>query len=415
MEYLEKVIRSIVCLNILRKLDSMKIYLIGTGMGSKGTLTEKGRELINKADLIIGSERMTDIAGSDKRIFNEYRADEIARYLKNLNADVVCILLSGDVGFYSGAKKLISALSAYDLELIPGISSVVYFCSAVKTDWQDIKLLSLHGKEANALMYIKRYKKVFMLLSGNENIRELCSKLCMYGMGDVMLHIGQRLSYEDEKITSTRARDIKEFNFDSLSVLIAENERAEDNSMRCIGDDEFIRGRVPMTKSEIRTLSIMKLNLKPNSILYDVGAGTGSVSVEASEKLIDGKIFAIEKNEEALSLIEKNKIKFAADNINIVSGTAPEAFEKLPPPTHMFIGGSAGNMEEIINCALRKNPNVKIVINAIALNTVGEAAGIINKHGFKADIASVTVAKNRQAGNYQLMVGNNPVYIIVLN
>lgn len=393
----------------------MKIYLIGTGMGNKGTLTERGIELINKADLIIGSKRMTDAAGDANRIFNAYKADEIARYLKNVNADTVCILLSGDVGFYSGAKKLAEALGDYDLELVPGISSVVYFCSAINMDWQDIKLLSLHGKEENAIMYIKRYKRVFILLSGNEDIKRLCDKLCMYGMGDVILHIGQRLSYEDEKIISVRAGDIKEFNFDSLSVLIAENERAEDNSMRCMGDDEFIRGNAPMTKSEIRTLSIMKLNLKPYSILYDVGAGTGSVSVEASEKLIDGQVFAIEKNEEALNIIEKNKIKFAADNINIVSGAAPRVFEKLPPPTHMFIGGSAGNMESIIDCAIHKNPNVKIVINAIALNTVSEVVSIINKYGFKADIASVTVAKNRRAGGHQLMIGNNPVYIIALN
>ena len=392
----------------------MKIYLIGIGMGDNGSITQKAMELINKADVIIGAERMTAIAGSHKEIFNSYKTDEICEYIKNVNADTVCILLSGDVGFYSGAKKLTKALSGYDTELVPGISSVVYFCSKLKTDWQDIKLLSLHGKEQNIIMYIKRYKRVFALLNGNESLRNICKKLCIYGMGNVILHIGERLSYSDEKITSIKACDIKDFNFSPLSVVIAENNNAQNSSMSSIDDEEFIRGKVPMTKSEIRTLSIMKLGLKSDSILYDVGAGTGSVSIDASEKVIDGRVYAIEKNDEALELIEKNKIKFAADNVSIIKGTAPEVFDNLPMPTHIFIGGSSGNMNEIISNSLKKNPDVKIVINAISLNTIGEIINIINNYNFKADITCVNIAKNKEVGSYQLMCGSNPVYIVSL-
>lgn len=390
----------------------MKIYLIGIGMGNNGTITQRAMELIDKADIIIGAERMTNIAGKNKEVFNSYKTGEICEYIKSKNADIICILLSGDVGFYSGAKKLIKALSNYDTELVPGISSVVYLCSKLKIDWQDMKLLSLHGKEQNIVMYIKRYKRVFALLNGNESIKNICEKLCMYGMGNVILHIGERLSYTDEKITSVKVCDIKDFNFCSLAVVIAENNNAQDNSMVSIDDEEFIRGKVPMTKGEVRTLSIMKLGLKPDSILYDVGAGTGSVSMEASEKVIGGQVYAIEKSDEAIELITKNKIKFAADNVNIIKGTAPEVFADLPVPTHIFIGGSSGNMVEIISEALEKNPNVKFVINAIALNTVGEIVNIINTYNFKADIACVNIAKNREAGNYQLMCGNNPVYIV---
>lgn len=393
----------------------MKIYLVGIGMGDCDTLTKRAEQVINEADIIIGAKRVTENISSGKTIFNSYKAEEIADYLKNRQEESAAVLLSGDIGFYSGAKRLIEVLKDYETELIPGISSAVYFCARLKTEWEDAKLLSLHGKTSNAIGYIRRYKKVFMILSGNDSIKELCSKLCYYNMGDIVLHIGQRLSYSDEKIITVKAEDIKEFDFDNLSVVLAENTNPVDLSMSSIKDDAFVRGDVPMTKSEIRTLSIGKLCLNTDSILYDIGSGTGSVAVEAGLKLIDGQVYAIERNEKALELIERNKRKFVVDNIIVVKGTAPDVIADLPMPTHIFIGGSGGNLVRLIDCVLKKNPKVKIVVNVIALNTLAEIIKIIEDKGLDADIVSINAAKDRLAGNYRLMTAHNPVYIITIN
>jgi len=392
----------------------LKIYIIGVGMGNGELFTYAAKKIIDGSDVIIGSERIIKSIDNNKEIFSSYKPTEISEYIKGKNFNKAAILLSGDIGFYSGAKSLIKVLSGYDVELIPGISSVVYFCSKLKIPWEDIKLLSLHGKTTNIIGYIKKYKRVFTLLSGNDDIKMLCEKLCFYNMGYVVLNIGQRLSYHDEKIITSGAEDIKNFDFDDLSVVLAENPNACGGFSDCIDDNEFIKGDVPMTKGEIRTLSVAKLGLAHDSVLYDIGAGTGSVSIEAALKVIDGKVYAIEKNENAIKLIEANKRKFAADNITVVKGCAPLAFKNLLSPTHIFIGGSSGKMKEIIESTLKINPDVKIVINAISLDTISEIMNIIKEKNFEYDIVCINVSKNRNVGGYELMMGQNPVYIFKL-
>lgn len=391
----------------------MKIYLIGMGMGNTPTL--RAKQLIEKADAFIGTKRIVENINMDKSIFVSYKPDEIKEYLADKDFNTVCILLSGDTGFYSGAKRLVEALAEYDVELVAGISSVSYFFSRLNKSWENTKLLSLHGKSANVIMYVKSYESVFVLLNDGNDIKDLCEKLCLYNMGDVVLHVGENLSYENEKITTFAARDINKYSFTSLCVVLFENLRACNKALCSINDNEFIRGSVPMTKSEVRTISISKLELNENSVLYDIGAGTGSVAVESALKLLNGKVYAIEKDNEAIELINKNKIKFGVDNLEIVSGTAPQVLENLSVPTHAFIGGSCGNLIEIIDLLFEKNNNINIVVNAIALNTLSELMNIISEKNLRADIICVNVSKNKLVGNYQLMQGQNPVYIVKID
>jgi precorrin-6Y C5,15-methyltransferase (decarboxylating) len=177
-------------------------------------------------------------------------------------------------------------------------------------------------------------------------------------------------------------------------------------------DELFIRGTVPMTKSEVRAVSLSKLELNPDSILYDVGAGTGSVSVEASFMVPTGSVYAIEKKHEAIELIQANKEKFTADRLVIVEGTAPEALVELEVPTHVFLGGTSGAMEEVLNLVLEKNPKVRVVINVLALESISEVLNWLKKHSIPAEIVQVQVSKGKIAGNYHLMMGQNPVYVI---
>lgn len=177
-------------------------------------------------------------------------------------------------------------------------------------------------------------------------------------------------------------------------------------------DELFIRGDVPMTKSEVRAVSLSKLELNSDSILYDVGAGTGSVSIEASLILKAGRVYAIEKKAEALDLIKANKEKFCARCVEIVEGAAPEALTALEAPTHVFIGGTSGSMEEILNLVLRKNPKVRIVINVIALESLTEVLSWLKTRSIPGEIVQVQIARSRKLGDYHLMTGQNPVYVV---
>ena len=182
-----------------------------------------------------------------------------------------------------------------------------------------------------------------------------------------------------------------------------------------IPDAEFIRGDAPMTKSEIRMLSVAKLRIKEDSVIYDIGAGTGSVSIELAQSAINGKVYAIEMKDPAADLIEENKLKFRTPNVEVIRGTAPEMMYDLPVPTHAFIGGSSGNLKDIVKCLIDKNPDVRMVINAVTMETAGEITSVIKELDLaEEEIISVSVDRTRKVGRYHLMDAQNPVYIAVV-
>ena len=391
-----------------------QITLLGIGMGSRDTLTIEGEKALEKAELLIGARRIADsVKMPHHTVIYEYDSEKILKCIEeNSQYEHIVIALSGDVGFYSGAKKLLHNLGE-DTRVICGISSVVYFMAKAGLSWDDAKIVSAHGRNCNLVSLICHSKKVFSILGIKDGISSLAGRLVSYGMGDVLLYVGENLSYENEKIFVKPARELVSYEGDALCVVCAYNENASElMSTHGIKDECFIRGKAPMTKEEVRTVSLMKLGLSEDSVCYDVGAGTGSVAVEMALRAHQGKVYAIEKKEDALALILENKKKFAADNLEIVGGCAPEAMEELPVPTHAFIGGSSGNLKDIIRLLLNKNPEVKIVINCITLETVGEAMEAIREFDFQErDIVQMSVSRSKEVGRYHMMMGENPIYI----
>ena len=394
---------------------SQRVSLVGIGMGAEKTLTLEGKKAFDEAELLIGAKRMTDaVQRPGQMVLHEYRSDKIVEYIKaHPQYRTVAIALSGDVGFYSGARKLMDLLDG-DVQVICGISSVVYFMAKIGLSWDDARIVSAHGRDCNLISLIRHNPKVFSILGTEDGVARLASRLVEYGMGDVTLYVGENLSYENEKIFHARAADLTEYRGDALSVVTACNEKAEPlPAVHGICDEEFLRGKAPMTKEEVRTVSLSKLRLQEDSVCYDVGAGTGSVSVEMALRAWKGQVYAIEKKEDALALLKENRRKFAADNLEIVPGTAPEAMVELPVPTHAFIGGSSGNMNEIIRLLLDKNPEVRIVINCITLETVTEAMNAIRDFSLTdVDIVQLSAARSKSIGRYHMMMGENPIYII---
>ena len=394
---------------------SQKISLVGIGMGAEKTLTLEGKKALNEAELLIGAKRMTEaVQKPGQMVLHEYRSEKIVEYIReHPKYRTVAIALSGDVGFYSGAKKLIDQLDG-NVEVICGISSVVYFMSKIGLSWDDAKIVSAHGRNCNLISLIRHNPKVFSILGTEDGVAVLASRLVYYGMGDVTLYVGENLSYENEKIFHDKAANLTEYRGDALSVVTACNEKATPlSAVHGISDGEFLRGKAPMTKEEVRTVSLSKLRLSEDSVCYDVGAGTGSVSVEMALRAWMGQVYAIEKKEDALALLKENKKKFAVDNLVIIPGVAPEAMTELPAPTHAFIGGSSGNMQDIINLLLEKNPKVRIVINCITLETVTEAMNAIRDFGLEdVDIVQLAAARSKSIGRYHMMMGENPIYII---
>ncbi len=177
-------------------------------------------------------------------------------------------------------------------------------------------------------------------------------------------------------------------------------------------DEWFMRGSVPMTKSEVRAVSISKLELSRDSVLYDVGAGTGSVSVEAARYMPAGQVYAVERSQEAADLIRKNKERFDAVNVTIVEGEAPGSLAALPTATHAFLGGTGGHMEEIVTALWKKNPGMRIVANIITLENLSRLLELVKKREIPAEVVCLQVSRAWKAGGSHLMRGENPVYVI---
>lgn len=397
--------------------DRRKVTLIGIGMGP-GDLTQRALGALNGADLVIGAKRMLEsVDCSGKETLTEYRADRIAEYLDgNTGARNIACLMSGDTGFYSGAKQILARLdgSKYDIQVECGISSIVYLASKLGDTWQDAYLTSAHGRDSNLVGLANTHAKVFTLLSGQDTVHGMCSLFKDYDM-DVTIAVGQDFGYPTERVVKGTPDELLGMEFGDLCVAMIFNPAPDRRNPIGIPDECFTRGDAPMTKSEVRALSVAKLKLTDDSVVYDIGAGTGSVSIEMALTAVNGKVYAIEKEDVAADLIEVNKRSFKTPNVEVVRGLAPEAMRDLPLPTHAFIGGSSGNLKEIVKCLLSKNPDIRIAINSVTIETMAETAQTIRELDLvEEEIVSVSVARSKRIGGYHLMFGQNPVYIAVV-
>lgn len=395
-----------------------KVTVAGIGPGSREAMTAAVRDAVKHADCIIGAKRMLEAAAEPgQAVFDAITPDEIAGFIhSHQEYRKIVVAMSGDVGFYSGAKKLLPRLSGCEVTLLPGLSSMVYLCARLGASYEDVVPVSIHGRDHNILHEIRRNERVFTLVGGENGMGKLCKKLTEAGLGSVKVSVGEQLSYPDETITIGTARELSEKTFRCLSAALIENASGNQIAAQGLPDEMFLRTEaVPMTKSEVRSVCLSKLRLTEKSIVWDVGAGTGSVSIEMALQAGKGHVYAIERKEAAVELLHKNSRKFGVENITVIPGSAPDACRGLPIPTHAFIGGSSGNMKEIIGLLLEKNPNVRIVATAIALESVAELTACMKAFPFtETEALSMTVAKGRKAGAYHLMTGQNPIYIFTM-
>lgn len=426
----------------------MKVTLVGTGCGSLDNMTAEVRRALMEADVIIGAKRLIDGFPAEypgKRIPAIY-AREICDMIltaggkasdgsgiggaqghgssgdRDTAESKVCVAFSGDSGFYSGTRTLLPLLTAEGIEakVLPGISSIQVFSARLQQPWQDWKLVSAHGTDCDAVTAVMQGQPVFFLTGGRLTPTELCGQLRDAGLGDLEVIVGQRLTYEDERICRGRAADFATAQFAPLSVMLAQPARAMEDLTPGIADEEFIRGDIPMTKETIRAAILGQLQVRREDTVWDVGAGTGSVSVELAMKACRGRVYAVEREPEGCRLIRENRQKFGVWNLCIGEGTAPEALIDLPEPDKVFIGGSDGSLEKSIRIALEKNQKARICVSAIVLETMQEAVRIMTEAGMEVKVIQVAVTKARtisgkaekRSGIRHMMMAENPIFIV---
>ena len=392
-----------------------KVSLVGIGMGSPETRTLGMERAVREAECLIGARRMLEsVDTSGKTTHAAILAADIADYIHASPCRTFAVLLSGDTGFYSGAKALTPLLADTETEVLPGIGSLSYFCARLRRPWEDVRAVSMHGRDCDIVRLVREEPAVFTLLGGKDNANTVLRALCDAGLGGLTAHVGERLAYPEERIATGTVSELMDGAYDALSVLLVENPDFGGAVVtHGLPDEAFLRDEVPMTKSEVRSVSLSRLMLTKNAVVWDIGAGSGSVTAECALQASRGRVYAVEMKEKALALLEKNMAHLGVRNVTVVPGAAPEALEPLPAPTHAFIGGSSGSLRPIVDLLLRKNENVRIVANAVTLQTAAELTALMPEFE-TAEVTELHVSRGRRLGRYDLMTAQNPVFIFTL-
>lgn len=439
---------------------NLQITLAGIGMGAEALLTEEVRNRIAEADYVFGAKRMVEsikkLCKQNTKTYNCYLSEDIIPVIENIqeNSSKIVILFSGDTGFYSGCEKLYNELCKHKgmgkAEVLPGISSLSVLSARTGISWQDAKILSTHGVEpalwkSRLLDAAKHEKKTFFLTSGIADVEEignlLSSQFAKEEWKNLKIYLGYQLSYPQEwvrcltvdELCKLMNRDHNDGWQDSLQNSLQEdpqdqlqdkpeeglyagmliNEQPKKHRLTPgYPDDVFIRGQVPMTKEEVRSVSICKLHLTEDAVVYDIGSGTGSVSVEIAALSPRVQVYAMEVNGEAVSLLEENCKQFGLHNVNCIQTKAPDGLEDLPVATHAFIGGSKGNLREILWTLYRKNSHMRIVVNAVSMETICQMQELLKELPVEQEeILQLSVTKTKQLGGYHMLQAANPVYI----
>ncbi len=395
------------------------IYVIGAGVEGQEGFSSRALELVGQAELLIGGERQLalfpDFSG-EKIVVGANPAEVVGNLTRESRLTVV--LASGDPLFFGIGRLLLRNLPAERLEFVPNVTSIQYAFAKIREPWDDAVFVSAHGRGVKgAVDRIVANDKAAVLTDAVNTPAAIAQELIDRGRDGYSAFLCENLGTADERIIETDVKGLVEVDAAPLNVLILIKayESADAQYVPTLGipDDQFATVRKLITKEEVRVVTLAKLKLRHDMTLWDVGAGSGSISIEADHLLPNGRIFAIERNEECRAFIKQNLGKFNTRNVALVEGVAPECLDDLPDPDRVFIGGSGGQLWKILEIVDRRLPaDGRIVLNAITLDTLTSAIEFFDNSGYEVEVTTVNIARTRPLTDYKMFEAYNPVYIL---
>lgn len=434
------------------------IYIIGIGIKGKFSLSQRALTLIKNAGLLIGGRRhlaaFPEFKG--RKVTIGSNLEDIAKIL-NLKSKIgnrkrSVILATGDPNFFGIADFIIKKFGKKRVEIVPNVTTMQEAFARIKENWNDARFLSMHGRgkvrsqkpapectyrgsevrsEKDLFDKITCCNKVGIFTDPDNTSSKIAKALLDKGIKDYRAYVCEDLGTDKERITQGALSQIAKKIFSPLNVMIlirgqgVKGPRGQGLNPRIlepsnpvffgIPDSEFSHSKGMITKEEIRVISLSKLKLRTDSIVWDIGAGSGSLSIEAALLANKGKVFAVEKDAIRINHIDKNKGKFNAANLEIIHKNAPHGLKNLPAPDAVFIGGGGGkDMGKILEvCSKRIKNSGRIVVNAITMETLSAATGFFKKAGWDVETISVNIAKTKGIASLHIFNAHNPVFIIV--
>ena len=397
-----------------------KIFVVGAGVEGQEGFSGRALELIRSSQILMGPARHLALFPefSGEKVDIAKNAAEIVERLKKTDRQAV-VLASGDPLFFGVGRLLLRNFQAEELEFVPNVSSVQYAFAKLKEPWDDAVFVSAEGRGvAGAVDRIVANDKAAILTDAVNTPATIAAEMIRRGREGYAAYLCENLGTEQERIVATDVRGLTKITAAALNVLIfiKEYDAGGEEYIPTLGipDEEFIAVKKLITREEIRVVTLAKLRLRHDMILWDIGAGSGSVSVEADSFLPNGRIFAIERNEQCIEFIKQNFRKFNVRHARLVEGEAPGCLEDLPDPDRVFIGGSGGHLWEILEIIDGRLPSGgRVVINAITLDTLTAATGYFENAGYQVEVTTINVARTRPFSDYKMFEAYDPVYIIM--
>ena len=399
------------------------ITIIGIGDNGCVGMTSKAYNCLQKAQVLVGGKRHLDFFSDFKGrrlCFDNGLLNTIDEIEKESEENSIVVLSSGDPLFFGVADLITKRIGIEHVEIIPTCSSIQLAFSKIGKKWDDAKIISLHGKSITGLA-----NKVFDeykvgLLTDNINTPEVISNyLCKYGQTDWKVTICENLEGPTEKITQYDINDING-NFSKLNVviLLRDPKKIRPRKVTAHVEDKF-KKRIPkkglITKREIRGLVLMNLELRKDSIVWDIGAGSGSVAIESALIAREGKVYAVETNEECIDMCYENIKSFNTDNVEVIHALAPSGVDKLPAPDAVFIGGTKGKMKEIIELSYQKlKEEGIIVISAILMDSIVKIIEILKENNFDYEVQLIQISRGHNIANSKRYDALNPIHLFTL-
>ena len=395
------------------------VHVIGAGVEGQEGFSQRALDLIENADLLLGGARQLalfpEFSGKTFEIGDN--AGQVVERIEKASGAVV-VLSSGDPLFFGIGRELLRNLPEEMLEFVPNASSLQYAFAKIRVPWDDAIFVSVQGRGlVGAIDQIVAHDKIAVLTDAVNTPQVVARELLERGRDGYCVYLCEDLGSTNERILKTDVRGLLEIEAAPLNVLILikEYEAGGDGALPGIGipDEDFAAVKKLMTREEIRAISLAKLRLCHDMILWDIGAGSGTVSIEADHLLPNGRVFAVERNAQSLEFLKENLNTFRSRNVTLIAEEAPACFDALPDPDRVFIGGSGGHLWEILEAAdVRLPSGGRVVLNAVTLDTLTSASEFFENSGYQLEVVTVNIAKTKPLTDYKMFEAFSPVFVM---
>ncbi|MDW8071727.1 MAG: precorrin-6y C5,15-methyltransferase (decarboxylating) subunit CbiE [Anaerolineae bacterium] len=397
------------------------ILVVGVGGDGPASLSEATRQRIAQADWLWGSARLLSFWSDHpaaKTVITASALDQLEQ-LRSRGDRRVVILASGDPGFYGVAGTLLRHFPCEEVEIIPHVSMLQLAFARARMEWSDAIFTSAHARPLSEVVgWAKRAAKLGILTDSRNTPAVIARALLAAGLDDCRAIVAENLGLPEERLVDTCLTQLVDQEFAPLNVLLLIRDAAwRPHPMFILRPDAAYRHRDGMiTKAETRALSLAALALAETDTVWDIGAGSGAMSIECAQVAWRGQVFAIERASEGVALIRDNLARFGVLNVTVVEGEAPQALEGLPPPHAVFIGGSGGKLAAILEHVSRvASPGCRLVLTLATLEHLHQAKGYLDALGWITQLLQVNIARGQPIGEGTRLAPLNPVFLLIGN